>query len=103
MFFGVALFLDYVFTCWNFEKLYLEVTEYNLAQFRSGMGRFFDVEARLRGHVWYAGRRWDQLTLALYRERWQRQAGRILGAVRAPAEQRLIMRLPPSPEGAHGS
>jgi hypothetical protein len=102
LFFGVALFLDYVFGCWNFEKLYLEVAEYNLVQFRSGVGRFFDVEARLRGHLWYDGRRWDQVTLALYRERWQERAGKILAAVRAPAEQRLIMRLPPTPEVAGG-
>ena len=97
MVFGVALFIDYVFTCWDFHKLYLEVSEYNAGQFQSGIGRLFDLEARLREHLWYGGRHWDELILALYRQTWEERAGRLLAAARPPAEQRHVVRIPPLP------
>lgn len=77
---GAALFVQYVFTCWNFHKLYLELPEYNLAQFGSGIDRTFKVEGRLREHFYYAGRRWDQLVVALYREVWLSVSPRLLSA-----------------------
>jgi acyl carrier protein len=64
---GISLFLEYVFAYWAFDKLYMEVPEYNLDQFASGLGRFFQVEGRLRRHFRMGGRCWDQLILALYR------------------------------------
>ena len=94
MLFGVALFIDYLFACWNFHKLYLEVVEYNMDQFESGIGRLFDVEGRLRHHVWYDGRRWDQLLLALYRDTWRRESARVLVAARGPDEVHMTVRLP---------
>lgn len=94
MMFGLALFIDYVFTCWNFHKLYLEVAEYNAGQFSSGIGRLFDLEGRLRQHLWYDGRRWDQLILAIYRDKWQRESRRLLEAARPPRELRAHIRMP---------
>jgi hypothetical protein len=47
MIFGVAVFLEYVFSCWDFRKLYLEVPEYNYGQLASGHGRLFVIEGRL--------------------------------------------------------
>jgi acyl carrier protein len=67
MVFGISVFLRYVFSYWPFDKLYLEVPEYNLDQFASGLGRFFQIEGRLRRHFRMGGRTWDQLILALYR------------------------------------
>jgi acyl carrier protein len=64
---GISVFLEYVFGHWEFEKLYMEVPEYNLDQFASGLGRLLEIEARLRGHLKLGGRSWDQLVLALYR------------------------------------
>jgi hypothetical protein len=93
MVFGVALFVQYVFTCWDFHKLYLEVAEYNAGQFRSG--RLFETEARLREHLWYRGRRWDQLILALYREAWMEEGGRLLTAAGPRPEVRAHVRMPP--------
>ena len=101
--FGMALFVDYVFSCWNFEKLYIEVAEYNASQFSSGVGRFFELEGRLRRHFWYDGRRWDELIYALYRESWRREARRVLKAARPQGERRLVMRLPNAPEAKDGS
>jgi hypothetical protein len=95
MMFGTALFIEHVFTCWNFHKLYLEVAAYNLPQFESGTGRLFEVEGRLRDHFWYGGRRWDQVFLAMYRETWERESVRVLAAQRPPAQVTASVRLPP--------
>ena len=78
MMFGLALFLRYVFTCWNFRKLYMEVAEYNYEQFSSGAGRFFEVEGRLREHFYYGGRYWDKLILTLSRETFRDRAAAVL-------------------------
>jgi hypothetical protein len=82
---GIALFLEYVFGHWEFEKLYMEVPEYSLEQFASGLGRFFEVEARLRGHLKMGGRSWDQLVLALYRHTVQ-EAGLLRTEAARPGE-----------------
>jgi acyl carrier protein len=88
---GISLFLEYVFSHWEFEKLYMEVPEYNLDQFASGVGRLFDVEARLRGHLKLGGRSWDQLVLALYRSTAE-QSGLLRDALETQQQ--------PSPEQA---
>jgi hypothetical protein len=68
MILGISLFLRYVFSYWDFEKLYMEVPEYSLPQFASGLGRFFEIEGRLRGHLQAGDRSWDQLIVALHRD-----------------------------------
>lgn len=70
MMLGVGLFIDYVFKCWNFRKLYLDTAEYNYPQFASGAGKFFEVEGRLREHHYLDGEWWDHLILAVFREGW---------------------------------
>jgi hypothetical protein len=77
---GGAMFIDYVFSCWAFRKLYLEMPEYNLAQFARGINRLFVQEGQLRGHHYYRGRWWDKLIFALYRERWEERSPRVLAA-----------------------
>jgi hypothetical protein len=74
---GLALFLQYTFTCWNFRKLYLSVPEYNLSQFESAVGRYVQIEGCLRDHSYFDGRYWDHFTLALYRRDWERYGGRV--------------------------
>jgi hypothetical protein len=95
--FGAALFIDYVFACWNFHKLYLETPEFNVPQVASGIGRLFHTEGRLREHVWYGGRRWDQLTLALYRDTWAEESAKLLQAAHSPAQLTARIRLPRAP------
>jgi acyl carrier protein/RimJ/RimL family protein N-acetyltransferase len=63
----VQLFINYLFDVWPFRKLYLELPEFNYQQFASAGGRTLRVEARLRNHDYYRGRRWDRLVLAAYR------------------------------------
>jgi RimJ/RimL family protein N-acetyltransferase len=70
MILGLAIFLRYTFACWDLRKLYMELPEYNYAQFASGAGRLFELEGRLRDHYWYDGRLWDQLVLAIHRDTW---------------------------------
>ena len=43
---AVALAIDYAFETWPWRKLYLEVPEYNLESFRSGLDRYFVREGR---------------------------------------------------------
>jgi hypothetical protein len=56
----------------------MDVPEYNMDRFKSGIGRYFDVEARLRDHRYFGGRYWDELILALYREQWHDVRSRLI-------------------------
>lgn len=67
---GAALFVDYVFACWPFRKLYLETAEFNAPQFLRGLGPMVREEGRLSDHIFANGRHWDQLILAMRREAW---------------------------------
>jgi RimJ/RimL family protein N-acetyltransferase len=61
------LALRMAFKVWNIRKVYLEVPEFNLAPILSGVGRVFHDEGRRREHLYYDGRWWDLVTLAVYR------------------------------------
>ncbi len=77
---GVVLFLDYVFHTWNFRKLYADTPEFNLSQFRSGIGRAFTLEGVLRDHSYYGGQYWDEYILAVHRGRWIERSAEFRGA-----------------------
>jgi RimJ/RimL family protein N-acetyltransferase len=64
-----GLFIDVLFDEWPLRKLYAEIAEYNVSQFRSAIDKFC-VEAVLRGHIERQGRTWDSLVLAIDRETW---------------------------------
>jgi hypothetical protein len=59
----------------------MELPEYNYEQFASGEDRLFEVEGRLRGHIYTAGRYWDQVIAAIDREHWRTKGNRLLGRV----------------------
>lgn len=80
MVFGFGLFVNYVFRCWNFHKVYLDTAEYNYPQFASGLSRILTLEGRLRQHHFLDGRRWDHLILTIFRDRWKEFAPRFLRA-----------------------
>lgn len=80
MMLGFAVFVQYVFACWNLRKLYMELPAYNFEQFASGEGRFFTVEGRFRDHFFLAGRYWDQLHLAIHRDQWREHGERLARA-----------------------
>lgn len=83
---GLALFLDYVFSCWEFEKLYMDVPTYNADMLRSTIGPVFEIEGRLRQHRWFGGRMHDELVLCLQRDAWAERLEPLLELERAPLE-----------------
>jgi len=76
--FGFGLFIEYLFRCWPFHKVYLYVAEYSYPRFASGIDRFFVLEGRLHEHLYLDGQRWDQLILAIYRSTWESHPKRFL-------------------------
>jgi hypothetical protein len=96
---GLALFLEYLFGTWAFDKLYFEVPEYNLHQFGSSIGRLLKVEAQLRDHYRYGDRMWDKLTLALYRSDWKASPRPALRLAHGPQPVRARLNIPTP---AHG-
>ena len=62
------VFLRYCYTLWNLRKVYLELPEYNLPQFGSGLRGLMRQEAKLTDHTYYGGRYWDRIILAIYIE-----------------------------------
>lgn len=69
---GSLLLVNHVFNSWPVRKLYFRLPEFNLRQIEGGLRRFAVEEARLAGHVFAGGRLWDEVTFALYRERWEK-------------------------------
>ena len=82
---GCGLFIEYAFSCWPFHKLYLDVADYNLEQFSSGVGRLFEAEGRLKDHHYLDGRHWDHHILAISRDRWKPYWGKYAASVLAEA------------------
>src|SRR5262245_33507497 len=65
---GTALFLTYLFSHWNFRKLYAEVPAFNLQQFESAIGKYCQVEGLLLDHEYFAEEWWDLHILAFHRD-----------------------------------
>lgn len=78
---GTARFIDYVFHCWNFRKVYFEVAEYNRAQIAAVSRRLLREEGALRERLYLGGRYWDLAFLSLDRATWM-----------ASPERRLLVR-----------
>jgi RimJ/RimL family protein N-acetyltransferase len=82
---GVILGFDYAFRTWPFRKIYMEVGETNYGAFRSGLGRFFAEEGRLREHAFWDGRYTDLFVLSVLRSTWAEQAPEVLARLRDTA------------------
>jgi RimJ/RimL family protein N-acetyltransferase len=80
---GALLFLNMLFSGFNFRKLYLDTPEYNLAQLRSGIGRLFNIEGRLVDHWVVGDGHFDQVMMSVTRERWNELSPPLLKFVRA--------------------
>lgn len=79
---GVLLGFDYAFRTWPFRKVYMEVSETSYGAFRSGLGRFFTEEGRLREHAFWDGRYGDVFILSVLRKTWAEQAPEVLARLR---------------------
>lgn len=76
---GVGLLVSYLFTTFDFRKVYGESLESNYAQFALGEGRLFDVEGRMKQHEYIDGHYEDFVLLAIHRDAWREQHQRIFG------------------------
>jgi RimJ/RimL family protein N-acetyltransferase len=75
---ATALLIDFLFHMYPFRKLYMEALEYNYVKFSHAVGRYFDVEAILRGHEIHAGIAWDSYLLAVSREKWMEHGASVV-------------------------
>jgi len=78
---ALLLFLQYLFTVWDFRKLYAESPEYAYEDFASGAGKYFEVEARLPEYHYFDGKYWDNLVISVSRERFAEIASRTMSRV----------------------
>jgi hypothetical protein len=66
---AAGLFLRYLIRNWPFRKIYLEVPEYNVAQYQSAVSAgVLREEGRLKEHQYFLDRYWDLITYAIYRD-----------------------------------
>lgn len=75
---AVMLTFNYAFLTWPFRKIYMEVSETSYPAFRTGLGRFFAEEGRLREHAFWDDRYVDVMILAVYRATWARHRADVL-------------------------
>jgi acyl carrier protein len=66
-----SLFINYLFSCYDFHKLYAESPEFVAESVRSGIGKGFVEEACFREHERFMGRAWDVFVFAYYRSTWE--------------------------------
>ena len=67
---GFLLFANYLFSVWDFRKIYVEIPAFNVGQAVARDSELFEVEAHFKDHHYYDGRYWDKYVWALPRERW---------------------------------
>lgn len=79
---GFEVFVEYVFSCWNFRKLYLELPEHETSS-GSGGPSGFALEGRLHEHLFLGDQYWDLLIFATYRT----DRHRTEGLIPAPADR----------------
>jgi RimJ/RimL family protein N-acetyltransferase len=77
------LFVNYLFSGWNFRKLYGETSAKSLADFESGIGKYFAVEGILKDHEYSNGQYWDGYLVALYRQTWTERFARVADQLHA--------------------
>lgn len=89
---GIALAINYAFGCWSFRKLYMESPAYNVPQFASGIGRFFEIEGCMKDHFEYGGELWDMIILTIDRDDWAREGARVVRSETQPERREVRIR-----------
>jgi RimJ/RimL family protein N-acetyltransferase/acyl carrier protein len=67
---ATRLFVDYLFECYDFDKLYAESFGFSFPAFEGVLKRHAVLEGQLKDHERFLGRSWDLFLLAVYRETW---------------------------------
>ncbi|MGQ0826605.1 MAG: GNAT family N-acetyltransferase [Actinomycetota bacterium] len=81
---SLALFLDHLFSAFNFRKLYGEILQTAFEDVASGAGRWFQVEGRLGAHEYWDGEYRDLVVVALYRDQWEREGRPLVEKLTTP-------------------
>jgi hypothetical protein len=68
---AMYLAVEYLFKGWPFRKVYFEVPDFNMHQFRSGLGRLLRLEGTLSEHVYLDRRYWDLHFISISRGDWE--------------------------------
>ncbi len=74
LFDAMKVLLDFLFGCYEFDKIYAECAEFNVPLFASALETLFIKEGHLRNHERFGGQTWDMFVLACYRETWFRES-----------------------------
>lgn len=75
---ALVLLLNYSFHTFPYRKLYAESIEYNISGLSGLREKLFVEEGRFRDHEFIAGRWWDRVYFAVYRERWNELRPKLL-------------------------
>lgn len=67
---GGMLTIRYIFAIHPIRKVYLETPSFAAISFESTIGKLFKLEGTLKDHLYFNGRHWDKLILALTRDEW---------------------------------
>jgi acyl carrier protein len=67
---ALGVFLEYLFTMWNFHKVYFEIPAFNFKRLAPSISDYFTQEGTLHDHLFYGGRSWDMYIYSVTRTRW---------------------------------
>jgi aminoglycoside 6'-N-acetyltransferase len=84
-----VLFVDYLFSRFDFRKLYFESIAGSEEQYVSLIGPVLAEEGRLRDHLYCDGALHDQVILALERHEWANRSALVQAFLRTPGEVAL--------------
>ena len=68
---GMGLFLGLLFYSFPYERVLLDVPEYNLPLLAACSPALVTVEGSISGYYSHGGRRWDRCYLSIWRRRWE--------------------------------
>jgi RimJ/RimL family protein N-acetyltransferase len=71
---GFFVFVQFLFDHFGFQKLYLELPEFNRSLIGGGPASILDLEGTLSDHYFYGDRLWAQFIYALRRSTWEEVA-----------------------------
>lgn len=75
---GVVLAVDYLFTGWDFRKIYIESAGHIAQDYERGLLRYGTLEGELKEHAYLGGRYWPMRIFAIYRRNWEEIRSKLL-------------------------
>lgn len=75
---ATAMFVDYLFQRFKFQKIYMDILEDQAAQLQPLLGSLFRQEGHFVEHLWIEGAYSDVLRLAVSYDAWAEGRDRVL-------------------------